>query len=403
MHIVPPSMTTSSRSLSALVMMRTIESISSSAMLPFIVIWAHDTAGMTGAAAGLLFAVEALGEMSAGLIGGTLSDHLGRRRVLLVSLAGMSLSYGALAFIRTPIPAIAFFLIAGVFESAFHPSISALVTDLIPNERLISAFGSLRIGANVGKIVGPLLGAIATLISLRAVFAVSGLMLSLCLIVGFIAIPRSTAANKENEPEIPSGTLHTLYTDSVLLSLVAAGGLLAISFTWWESDGLVLLRQQTQLSETAYAGLFTIAAVTIVVFQFPATHVIAKLRTGHVLLIAGVLQAVGLSLLLLSAGGYAILIVAVMLMACGEMLYSPTASTIIARRAPKNQRTLYQAAFSLTEDIGAAIGPTTGLLLAQWFGAILVWILAAVISLASGVIAAITVNQENNVVFKKSD
>jgi hypothetical protein len=55
-------------------------------------------------------------------------------------------------------------------------------------------------------------------------------------------------------------TLRALLTDRRLAVLVLAGGLVSITFTWWEADGLVVLRQQHRLSMTACAVLFTIAA-----------------------------------------------------------------------------------------------------------------------------------------------
>ena len=50
------------RQLAGLVTVRTLGELGTSAMLPFIVIWAHRDAGLGGAAAGVLFIVQAAGE-----------------------------------------------------------------------------------------------------------------------------------------------------------------------------------------------------------------------------------------------------------------------------------------------------------------------------------------------------
>src|SRR5579875_840766 len=103
--------------LAGIVAIRTAEALASSAMLPFVVLWAHRDAGLGGVAAGLLFVGQALGEFGGGILGGGLADRLGHRRVLLVSTTGMALGYGLLAVAGAPALAIVLFLAAGVFES----------------------------------------------------------------------------------------------------------------------------------------------------------------------------------------------------------------------------------------------------------------------------------------------
>lgn len=370
------------RPLVGLVVVRTLGELGTSAMLPFVVIWAHRTAGLSGLAAGVLFIVQAFGEFGAGLAGGTLADRFGHRRLLLISIAGMTLGYGLLAIAHAPAPAIVLFLLAGIFESAFHPNIGALVGDLFEQDELVHTYGIVRVGANTGRIAGPLIGAAAAaLLSLSLVFAAAAVLLAAGLAAGFILLPQDVPSQPDDdpEPEIPPGTLRALRTDRRLLALVLAGGLLSITFTWWEADGLVILRHQHPLSTTAYAALFTIAAATIVAFQIPVSRRTARAPAGLTMLTGAVLQAAGLAVLALAHYGYPVLIVAVLLMAAGEMIYAPTLSAYVTTRAGPNRRASYQAALSITEDIGTAIGPISGLGIAAT-RAITVWITAAILS-----------------------
>ena len=373
------------RSLAGLVTVRTLGELGSSAMLPFIVIWAHRDAGLGGAAAGVLFIVQAAGEFGAGLAGGALADRFGHRRLLLFSAAGMTLGYGLLAIARAPAAAIALFLLAGVFESAFHPTIGALVGDMFGEEQLIHAFGIVRVGANAGRIAGPLIGAAAALVSLPLVFAAAGGLLAGAVLAGLVLIPRDVASQADDpDPEIPPGTLRALLTDRRLAVLVLSGGLLSITFAWWQADGLVLLRQQHPLGTTAYAALFTIAAAVIVAFQIPVTRRTARWPAGPAMLTGAVLQGFGLSALVLARHGYPVLVVAVILMAVGEMIYAPTVSAFVTTRAGRRRRASYQAALSITEDIGTAIGPISGLALAAATSAATLWAAGAILSALAG-------------------
>ena len=125
--------------------------------------------------------------------------------------------------------------------------------------------------------------------SLRLVFAVAGGLLAGALLAAVALIPHDVPSQPdEGEPEVPPGTLRALVTDRRLAVLVLAGGLLSITFAWWEADGLVLLREQHPLSTTAYAVLFTIAATAIVLFQMPVTRRIARARAGPAMLAGAV-------------------------------------------------------------------------------------------------------------------
>ncbi len=66
----------------------------------------------------------------------------------------------------------------------------------------------------------------------------------------------------------------------------------------------------------------------------------------------------------------------VIVIALGQMLYYQTVSTFVSRRAPREGVATYQAALSTTEDIGTAIGPTTGLELGGLGSPRFIWLLA---------------------------
>jgi MFS family permease len=375
------------RALRAVIAVRTLEALASSALLPFIVLWAHRDVGLVGVAAGALFVGQAVGEFGAGIIGGGLADRVGHRRVLIVSTLGTAASYGVLALVDAPLPAIALFLLSGIFESAFHPTAGAMVGDLVPEEELTHAFSLVRIGVNTGRIAGPLLGALVALSSLSLVFALSAALLVAAALLEWFALPADSRLQEHDsdpEPEIPPGTLRALRTDPGLALLVLGGGLIAITYTWWQADGLIVIRMQTELSTGTYAALFSLAAFVVVAGQLTVTRVLRRVPAGRILLLGGVLQGAGLGILAAAHWGVPVLVVAVLLMTCGEMVYAPTVSTIVTLRAGTQQRASYQAALSITEDIGMAVGPISGLATTRVLTAAGLWGAGAGLSVLAG-------------------
>ena len=178
--------------------------------------------------------------------------------------------------------------------------------------------------------------------------------------------------------------LTALLRDHRLGLLVLGGGLLSITVTWWEADGLVLVRRQTSLSGTGFAALCTIAATVTVLCQIPATRVARRYSTGRLLFVGALVQGLGLAGFALAGFGYPALVAAVVLVSVGQMLYGPALSTFVTLHAPPGRRAMYQAGISTTQDIGTALGPTTGLVLGQSSAPPLIWLLALPLGAIAG-------------------
>ncbi|MFE2865668.1 MFS transporter [Embleya sp. NPDC059259] len=378
-----------------LLVVRLLGALANGVMLPFIILWAHRVGGLSGAAAGALFLVQAAGEFTGGLAGGALADRIGHRRMLLLSTTGMALGYGSLFLVHHPIPALGLFLAAGLFESAFHPTIAALIGDLHADEDLAHAFGLTRVVASVGGVIGPILGAVAVTFSLSGVFAATGALLVGAALTVLVAVPPDRVIGPEtaekdsgeNAAEV-YGAVTRILRDRRLALLILGGSLLSITFTWWEADGLVLLNGLHPLGTTAYAALFAIDALAIIVFQLPVTRWTRRHDTGRLLFLGAALQGAGLAGFAAAGLGYPALVVAVLVTSLGMMITGPVTSAFITRHAPPGRSATYQAALSTTQDIGTAIGPTSGLALGRIATPALVWISALPLGLIAGIATA---------------
>ncbi len=371
---------------------RLLGALADGVMLPFVILWAHRDGGLSGAAAGALFLVQAVGEFTGGLAGGALADRIGHRRMLLISTTGMALGYGSLFLVHHAVPAIGAFLLAGLFESAFHPTIAALIGDLHADEDLHHAYGLTRVVAGVGGVVGPILGAAAVALSLSSVFAAAGVLLAGAVLAVCVAVPSDRAIGPQtlegDDEEESLGALSQILHDRRLALLVLGGGLLSVTFTWWEADGLVLLRRLHSLGTTAYAVLFAVDAVATVLFQIPVSRWTRRRGTARLLFAGAALQGVGLAVMAAAGLGYPVLVAAVLVMSFGMMLSGPTTSAFVSRHAAPGRGATYQAALSTTQDIGTAIGPASGLALGRTGPAALVWLLALPLSLLAGLATA---------------
>jgi MFS family permease len=89
---------------------------------------------------------------------GALADRLGRRRLVLGSLAAYVLAFSGYLFAPTAFALIAIRALTGALTAGLIPAATGMVADLAPADRRAQWIGFLNGGASVGWILGPVLG-----------------------------------------------------------------------------------------------------------------------------------------------------------------------------------------------------------------------------------------------------
>ncbi|MGQ3213390.1 MAG: TCR/Tet family MFS transporter [Shinella sp.] len=127
---------------------------------------------------------------------GSLSDRLGRRPVLLVSLAGATINYLFLAVAPSLWMLVLGRAIAGV-TSANASVAAAYITDVSPAQTRARRFGLLNAMFGMGFIVGPVLGGALGDTWLRLPFMAAAVLNGGNLLLAFFALPESRMPTRE--------------------------------------------------------------------------------------------------------------------------------------------------------------------------------------------------------------
>jgi MFS family permease len=137
------------------------------------------------------------------------------------------------------------------------------------------------------------------------------------------------------------------------------------------------------LPEGLIGPLFAVNTVMIVLFQMVLTHGVERFRRGRVAAAGAVFLGLGFGLMPFGRGWiYGAMTVAVWTI--GEMLFIPTATTIVSLRATEESQGRYQSLLSLAFGFGFIIGPSLGTRVYESYGGTAVWLgtagLAAVVA-----------------------
>ena len=155
-------------------------SIAGSSLFTFMGIWAIKELGASGRSLGATFLVGAILAAAAGYLGGHLSDHFGRRRLILVGWGGRSLYIPLFLFVGDNLVlGLCLMTGMGVFGSIGGAADQAMVADLVAPEKHEAAYASVRVASNLGVTMGPPLGGLMILLG-----GWNGLFVGVSLLVG---------------------------------------------------------------------------------------------------------------------------------------------------------------------------------------------------------------------------
>ena len=126
---------------------------------------------------------------------GALSDHFGRRPVLLIGFCGLALNFFATAMATTLWMLIAVRLVGGAM-TANAAVANAYVADITPPEQRARRFGMLGAMFGMGFILGPVMGGLLGAINLRLPFVAAGALAIVNWLYGYFVLPESLPADR---------------------------------------------------------------------------------------------------------------------------------------------------------------------------------------------------------------
>lgn len=180
---------------------------------------------------GLALAVNPAGILLGSLFVGPLSDRLGRRRVLAVTLAATLAGYAlsALALARRDYPLFVLSRFVTGLTEGNVAVVRALLADWHPQLDRTRSFAWLNASLYIGWLVGPLLGGLTLPLGEPLPFVVAAAILLPCLLLLWLGLPDDRPAAAAGEGAAPRGrpALGLLGEDAALRRLA----LLHLSYT----------------------------------------------------------------------------------------------------------------------------------------------------------------------------
>jgi MFS family permease len=315
---------------------------------------------------GVVFGLVPLAVMPVQFWGGQLTDRLGRRVVIMLSVLVGVVWFIGFAFVTELWQVAVLVAVESAFGwPLFQTASNAMIADLLPAERRQEGFGITRVAMNFGVVVGPLLAGLAFWLgaTFRELFlsAATGCALMVVMMAVWIRESRPVSAvlpGKHVDGQGRSG-YRRVFHDRVFIVFCLAAVLPVFCIGNFGSIYAVYVTSFLGLPKSEWAYLLALNAAVVVLVQFPLVRALRRRNRMILLAVSSALLAVGI-------GGSAFagplwsLVLLIIVMSVGETLLSPVASAEVADLAPEAVRGRYMGVWTVVWNGGAALGPAFG-------------------------------------------
>ncbi|MGZ9221698.1 MAG: MDR family MFS transporter [Anaerolineales bacterium] len=329
-------------------------------LYPFFALYLTQKFDIGMSTVGILFATFSVSGFVGSALGGALTDRMGRKGVIIFSLVLSSLSALGMGFAPSLAVFIAVSVIVGTLSNIGGPAHEAVVADLLPPKKRAEGYGIIRVIFNLAVIIAPAIAGLLIARSYILLFIVDAVISLIAAAVVLLALPETKPqAHANAKPETMKQTFAgygRVFKDTPFVAFIGVTVMMTLVYMNMNTTLGVFLRDQHGLREVGYGSLISINAILVVLFQFWIARRLEKYKSMLMMAAGSLLYAVGFAMYGF-VSGYALFVIAMVVITIGEMIVSPFQQALVASFAPEAMRGRYMAVSGLSWGIAFAVGP----------------------------------------------
>lgn len=355
-----------------------VDRVGGALIFPFFALYItkHFQVGMIEV--GLLFALFSISDMIGNMIGGALTDYLGRKRMIIMGLIVSAVTSLGMGLVNQLEWFYVMGAVSGLFATAAGPAHQAMLTDILPEKKRAEGFGIMRVAANLAVAIGPAIGGFIASYSYLILFVADTITSLITAIIVYLVVEETRpevaeTAEKQGFKETFIGYRKVL-EDRKFMVFVVVSTIATIVYTQMYGTLSVFLRDVHGIPESGYGWLMTLNAGMVVLFQFMITRKISDKPPMLILALGSVFYVIGFGLYGF-VSIYLLFMVAMAIITIGEMVVIPVAQAYVGDAAPEDMRGRYMGVMGFSWMIPWMIGPLlAGLLMDNgypnwvWYG-----------------------------------
>lgn len=340
-------------------------------VFPFMTLLLTSKGGMGEEEVGMYLLLGAMIQIPGSLMGGKLTDVMGRKKVMILFMGLAALCFLPCAvIIDTPeaFRYIPWFLIASsFFNSVSHPASGAMMNDLTQPMNRQAAFSLLYMGMNLGTAIGSVIAGFLFNNFMKLLFIGDAVttLISVILLLLFVHETKPTdeeivmmQETRVEEKAETGGVLAALLRRPTLLIFVILDTI--YSFVYAQTHFSLPLKAKAVFGEelgARYYGTFNMINCLEVIFLTTIiTLITKKIRAIYNVSIAGIFFAIGFGMLFF-VQSFWVFAISTVIWTVGEIINATNVGVYIANHTPISHRGRFNSIINLISGTGGSLSP----------------------------------------------
>jgi MFS family permease len=335
-------------------------------VFPFLAIYLSNNLNLNEALVGFYVTLSTTVNIIGTLIGGKLTDYLGRKKVIIMFSSLAVLSLVPCAYLTGSYITVWLLILTAFFNGGVHPAIDAMVIDLTNKDNRKYAFSLLNIGVNVGFAVGPLIAGFLYNKHLEWLFLgdAGTIFLSLLLVIIYVKdtipsdkmITEHTFKNDGERAEV-GGLITAFLKRPVLVMFTFIFSIYSFAYVQTEfSIPMYLMELFKDNGSKVLGSIMTTNALIVITLTMIIIRLTEKIKPIYNVAIAGVFYAIGFGMIYL-INSFPMFLLSTVIWTVGEIMASNYSKVYIASHTPVSHRGRFSSIVLLITRIGFIVGP----------------------------------------------
>lgn len=337
-----------------------VNAIGGGMVFPFLTLYLHQHLNLSMTFVGLMLTVWSVSSLLGQLAGGALTDRLGRKKLMVLSLGCSVVLLPLFGIADTTLTAGTVASLLGFTGAMYQPAGDAMVADLVGTGKRPQAYALIRVVRNLGIAIGPAIGGFLAARSYMFVFSLSAAASLVFFLITVLMIretkPAVLVVAGERQTE---GGFGDIWRNAPFVTFAIATALVIVASVQLMTVLPVYMKDQYGLGESFFGWIMSTNAGMVVLLQFPITRATERLPRMALIASGAIIYAVGVMTVALG-DSFPHFVASMAVATIGEMIVVPTSTAITADLAPANMRGRYMSVLGLTWSLGLGVGPFLG-------------------------------------------
>lgn len=366
-------------------------------VFPFMTLLLTYKVGMDKHQVGIFLLMLSILQIPGSLLGGKLTDHMGRKKIMILFMSLGSLCFLPCAFLigyHNTIKFVPWLLILAAFLGSIGgPASGAMMNDLTKPENRQVAFSLLYLGVNVGSAIGSIVAGFLFNNYTRLLFLGDTVTTFVAIILLIKYVDETKPTKKYIKEQFNNHTDEKAETGSLIAVLLRRPTILIFafldtmySFVYAQTHYSIPLQATSVFGNSLgakYYGTFNmINCIEVICFTTVITALTRRIRAIYNAAIAGVFYAIGFGMLFF-VKSFWLFAVSTIIWTVGEILNATNVGAYIANHTPISHRGRFNSIIDIIFGTGRAVSPLIMSGVIAKNGVVSVWPVMFIMSIAA--------------------